>query len=64
MTENESRLKEVEADLIRLKQTPFMQKANAAEVIIEKTVYLMRCMVADIEALKCDEIPFGGGDGK
>ena len=52
MDENESRLQEVEADLIRLKKTPFMQKAIAAEAIIEKTVYLMRCMVADIKELK------------
>jgi hypothetical protein len=52
MSENEMRLEQVEQKLIRLKKTPFMQKANAAESIIEETVYLMRCMVADIEDLK------------
>lgn len=52
MSDNEARLEEVEKALIQLKKTPLMLKANMAEVIIEKAVYLMRCMVADIEQLK------------
>lgn len=51
-SDNHHRLQEVEKQLIQLKQTPFMQKAIMAEAIIEKTVYLMRNMVADIDALK------------
>lgn len=55
MDENEQRLAEVERDLISFKKIPVFSvgvKANAAEAIIEKTVYLMRCMVADIKELK------------
>ena len=55
MSENNYRLEEIEQQLIQFKKIPsfsFQVKAQAAEVIIEKTVYLMRCMVADIKELK------------
>lgn len=52
MSENQGRLEQIERELIQLKKTPLFLKANAAEAIIEKTVYLLRCVVADLEELK------------
>jgi len=52
MSQNEKTMAEIEAELAELKRAPFLQKSVIAEKVIFKTAGLLRCVVAELEAVK------------